>query len=159
MVLDHYCVRTCAVVFFRVTTARFLPAAAWYVPIFCVRFFRATRGKTAHDWKGAHRSAEGTTRQLRKSYVYELGKHILHHSQDFRWGGRAPSGRRPPHPHRAACKGRFSLRQRRTLLFLCGRKVRSPSELSGHEHCIAIARSVCASSLRPAACDLRLATR
>jgi len=47
-----------------------LPAAAWYVPIFCVRFSRATRGKTAHDGKGAHRSVEGTTRQLRKSYLY-----------------------------------------------------------------------------------------
>ena len=61
--------RTYAVAVFGVTTPRFLPAAAWYVPTLCVRFFRATRGKTAHDWKGAHRSAEGTTRQLRKSYL------------------------------------------------------------------------------------------
>src|SRR6476659_7336147 len=34
---------TYAVAFFGVTTPRILPAAAWYVPIFCVRFFRATR--------------------------------------------------------------------------------------------------------------------
>ena len=26
-----------------------LPAAAWYLSIFCVRFFRAKRGKTAHQ--------------------------------------------------------------------------------------------------------------
>jgi len=33
--------RTDAIAFFRVTTPRFSPAAARYLPIFCVRFFRA----------------------------------------------------------------------------------------------------------------------
>jgi len=63
-------VRAYAGAFFGVTPPRFSPAAAWYVPTFCVRFFRAERGKTAHDWKGAYRSAAGTTRQPRKSYMY-----------------------------------------------------------------------------------------
>ena len=71
-------IRTYAVAYFGVTPPRFLPAAAWYVPTFRVRFFRATRGKTAHDWKGAHRSAEGTTSQLCKSYYYR--------SQELRGG-------------------------------------------------------------------------
>jgi len=30
-------------------------------------FFRAARGKTAHDKNGTYRSAEGSARQLRKS--------------------------------------------------------------------------------------------
>src|SRR5436309_1473427 len=56
--------RTYAVALFRVTTPCFLPAAAWYVPILCVPFCRATRGKTAHNRKEEYRSAEGSTRQL-----------------------------------------------------------------------------------------------
>ena len=34
---------------------------------FCVRFFRATRGKTAHKEKIEYRSAEGSAGQVRKS--------------------------------------------------------------------------------------------
>ena len=34
---------------------------------FCVQFFRATRGKTAHKEKIEYRSAEGSADQLRKS--------------------------------------------------------------------------------------------
>jgi hypothetical protein len=41
------------------TAAANAPAAAWYLNIFCVRFLRAARGKTAHKLKGKYRSAEG----------------------------------------------------------------------------------------------------
>jgi hypothetical protein len=38
-----------------------LPAATWYFPIICVRFFRAKRRKTVYQQK-KYRSAEGKKR-------------------------------------------------------------------------------------------------
>ena len=45
-----------------------LPAAAWDVSIVCMRFFPRVARKKPHTFNVKYRSAEGSARQLRKSY-------------------------------------------------------------------------------------------
>ena len=53
-----------AVALFRIARPHVLPAAAWDVPIVGVRFFRATRGKTAHKEIGKYHAAAGKNTPL-----------------------------------------------------------------------------------------------
>jgi hypothetical protein len=46
---------------------RYLPAAAWYMPIFVMCGFSALRAEKPHIIEIQYRSAEGSSRQLRKS--------------------------------------------------------------------------------------------